>query len=60
MIENLKEIIKVIDAKSLVELYKIFKIRYFELYIDDNKNASKYYDLCIAIRKELCRKGIWK
>ena len=37
------------------------KIRYFELYIDDNiEYANRYKDICINIRQELTNRGIWK
>ena len=61
MNEKFKDLIFVLDEKGLVELYKMCKIRYFELYIDDNKEyASRYNDICINIRKELTNRGIWK
>ena len=61
MNEKFKSLILFLDVKGLLELYKIFKIRYFELYIDDNmKCANRYNDLCIAIRKELVNRNIWK
>ena len=61
MNEKFKTLIFGLDEKGLVELYKICKIRYFELYIDDNmKYANRYNDICINIRKELSNRGIWK
>ena len=61
MNEKFKSLIVALDEKGLVELYKICKIRYFELYIDDNiEYANRYNEICIAIRKELSNKGVWK
>ena len=54
MNEKIKTLILFLDVEGLLELYKICKIRYFELYIDDNmKYANRYNDICIAIRQEL-------
>ena len=61
MNEKFKDLIFALDEKGLLELYKICKIRYFEMYIDDNNEyASRYNDICINIRKELSNRGIWK
>ena len=61
MNEKFKSLIFALDEKGLVELYKICKIRYFELYIDDNiEYAKRYNDICINIRQELSNRGIWK
>ena len=61
MIEKFKDLIFALDEKGLIELYKMCKIRYFEMYIDNNNEyASRYNDICINIRKELSNRGIWK
>ena len=61
MNEKFKDLIFALDEKGLIELYKMCKIRYFELYIDDNfEYANRYNDICINIRKELSNRGIWK
>ena len=61
MNEKFKSLILFLDVEGLLELYKICKIRYFELFIDDNiKYASKYNEICIAIRQELVNRNVWK
>ena len=61
MIEKFKDLIFALDEKGLLELYKMCKIRYFELYIDNNNEyANRYKDICINIRQELVNRGIWK
>ena len=61
MNEKFKSLILALNTNYLLELYKICKIRYFELYIDDNmKYANRYNDICIAIRQELVNRNIWK
>ena len=61
MIEKFKTLILFLDVEGLLELYHMCKIRYFELYIDDSMEyATRYNDICIAIRKELRNRGIWK
>ena len=60
MNEKFKTLILFLDEKGLVELYHICKIRYFELYIEDNfEYANRYNDICIAIRQELVNRNIW-
>ena len=61
MNEKFKSLISCLDEKGLLELYHICKIRYFELYIDDNiEYASRYNAICVNIRKELVNRNIWK
>ena len=61
MIEKFKDLIFALDEKGLIELYKMCKIRYFELYIDNNNEyVNRYKYLCKNIRKELTNRGIWK
>ena len=61
MNEKFKSLIVALDRKGLVELYKICKTRYFELYIEDNfEYATRYKDICANIRQELKNRGIWK
>ena len=61
MNEKFKDLILFLDVEGLLELYKLCKIRYFELYIDDNMEyANRYNDICIAIRKQLSKRGVWK
>ena len=60
MNEKFKSLILALNTKYLLELYKICKIRYFELYIDDSMEyANRYKDICKNIRKELSNRGIW-
>ena len=60
MNEKFKTLIFALDEKGLVELYKMCKIRYFELFIDDNiEYANRYKDICINIRQELVNRNIW-
>ena len=60
MNEKFKDLIFALDEKGLVELYKICKIRYFELYIDDNfEYATRYKDICRNIRQEIVNRNIW-
>ena len=60
MNEKFKTLILFLDVKGLLELYKICKIRYFELYVNGNEYANRYNDICINIRQELRNRGIWK
>ena len=61
MNEKFKTLILFLDVEGLLELYKICKIRYFELYIGDNMEyANRYNEICIAIRQELVKRNIWK
>ena len=61
MNEKFKTLILFLDVEGLLELYKMCKIRYFELYIDDNmKYANRYNDICKCIRQELVNRNIWK
>ena len=60
MNEKFKELILSLDEKGLKELYQMCNIRYFELYINGNDEYTKRYkDLCISIREELRKRGIW-
>lgn len=61
MIEKIKELILSLDEKGLKELYQIFNMRYFEMYVNGNDEyASRYNNICINIRQELKNRGIWK
>ena len=60
MNEKFKSLILALNTNYLLELYKICKIRYFELYIDDNNEyANRYKDICRNIRQELVNRNIW-
>ena len=43
MYEKFKELILSLDEKGLKELYQMFNMRYFELYINGNDEYSKRY-----------------
>ena len=60
MREKFKELILSLDEKGLKELYQMFNMRYFELYINGNNEYTKTYkDLSISIGEELRKRGIW-
>ena len=60
MKEKFKELILSLDEKGLKELYQMFNMRYFDLYINGNyEYTNRYKDLCISIGEELRKRGIW-
>ena len=61
MNEKFKTLIFALDEKGLLELFYICNMRYFDLCVDGNiEYANRYNEICIAIRKELSNKGVWK
>ena len=61
MNEKFISLILALDEKGLLELFHICNMRYFELYVNgSDEYASRYNEICIAIRQELRNRGIWK